>query len=353
MKRLFPHIIFLFTIISPAGFSQNPRWALYNTRNSGLPDNRVYSVFIDSNDVKWFCTADAVVRFDNKEWLSINRKSKKGAPLSIPRMCSTDGLGNLWIGTWGDGMSKAVLPSVVSKNSVKEIEWIQYDDNNSPLKSNILRALCSDRDKRVWLATDDGLLRIAYINWDDESKGFDGTGIRWSVFDTANSGLPDNRILSAAIDKRGVVWAGTFGGGLTKYDGMFWTVYNARNSLLPDNFILTITVDDNNNKWIGTYNGGLVCFDGKNWTLYNKHNSSLPDNHVTIIGVDKKGVVFAGTRDSGLSEFDGKKWNPCRLFDSDAPYSVTSIAVDKFNNKWIGTGGGVVVYNAEGINREQ
>ncbi len=59
-----------------------------------------------------------------------------------------------------------------------------------------------------------------------------------------------------------------------------WINYNTSNSSLPDNRVLTIKFDTFNNKWIGTQYGGLVLFDGFDWIVYNTSNSGLPDNLV-------------------------------------------------------------------------
>ncbi len=67
-------------------------------------------------------------------------------------------------------------------------------------------------------------------------------------------------------------------GGLAKFDGTNWTVYNTSNSGLPDNYVSSIAIDGSGNKWIGTWHGGLAKFDGTNWTVYNTSNSGLPDN---------------------------------------------------------------------------
>jgi len=39
----------------------------------------------------------------------------------------------------------------------------------------------------------------------------------WIVYDTANSGLPDDQIVALAIDEQGNEWIGTAGGGLAVY----------------------------------------------------------------------------------------------------------------------------------------
>jgi hypothetical protein len=85
-------------------------------------------------------------------------------------------------------------------------------------------------------------------------------GVNWTVYNTSNSGLPDNYVRAIAIDGQGNKWIGTDGGGLAKFDGVRWTVYNTSNSGLPDNWVNAIAIDGQGNKWIGTFGGGLAVY---------------------------------------------------------------------------------------------
>jgi hypothetical protein len=110
--------------------------------------------------------------------------------------------------------------------------------------------------------------------------------------------------MAIAIDEEGgSKWIGTYGGGLAKFDGVNWTVYNTSNSKLPDNRVYAIAIDGQGNKWIGTYGGGLAKFDGVNWTVYNTSNSKLPDNYVWIIVIDGVGNKWIGTWGGGLAVY--------------------------------------------------
>ena len=74
-------------------------------------------------------------------------------------------------------------------------------------------------------------------------------------------------------------------GGLAEFDGTNWTIYNTSNSGLPDDIINSFTIDSRGNIWIGT-GSGLAKFDGTDWTVFNTSNSSLPDNNVRSLAID-------------------------------------------------------------------
>jgi len=126
----------------------------------------------------------------------------------------------------------------------------------------------------------------------------------WTVYNTTNSGLPDNTVREIAIDASGNKWIGT-NDGLAEFDGTNWTVYDTTNSGLPDNYVEAIAIDASGNKWIGTYDGGLAEFDGTNWTVYDTTNSGLPDNYVRAIAIDDLGNKWIGIDYGGLAVYSG------------------------------------------------
>jgi len=71
-----------------------------------------------------------------------------------------------------------------------------------------------------------------------------------------------NYIISIAVDRQGVVWAGTWGGGLSRYDGRKWTSYTTKEGL-PGNHVSMLHVDPKGTLWIGTNNGLAQMKDGK------------------------------------------------------------------------------------------
>jgi sugar lactone lactonase YvrE len=157
--------------------------------------------------------------------------------------------------------------------------------------------------------------------------------------------------LAIAIDNVGSKWIGTSGGGLVKFDGVSWTVYNTLNSGLPDNDINALAIDNAGNKWIGTCSGGLAKFDGVNWTVYDTSNSGLPNDWVNAIAIDNSGNKWIGTYGGGLVKFDGENWTVYNTSNSGLPSNfVWAIVIDNAGNKWIGTyDGGLAVYSEGGV----
>jgi len=70
--RIFLSVI-SFTFVFPV-FSQNPEWTVYNTSNSGLPENRVTSITIDESRNKCIGTGNfwggsrGLAKFDDANW---------------------------------------------------------------------------------------------------------------------------------------------------------------------------------------------------------------------------------------------------------------------------------------------
>jgi len=93
-------------------------------------------------------------------------------------------------------------------------------------------------------------------------------------------------------------------GGLAQFDGENWTVYNTANSGLPNNrhHGERIPIDAQGNLWIET-EGGVAQFDGVNWTVYHTGNSALPDDWIWSLAIDAQGSIWIGTNRGGLAVY--------------------------------------------------
>jgi ligand-binding sensor domain-containing protein len=209
-----------------------------------------------------------------------------------------------------------------------QLTWTTYNTSNSGLPNNFVLSIAIDAQGNKWFATGSGLSR------------FDGSN--WTTYNTSNSGLANNDVWYVTIDALNTKWLGTYGGGVNSFDGTSWTTYNTSNSGLANNIVTAIAIDALGAKWFGT-DGGVSRFDGTNWTTYNTSNSGLADNSVTSIIIDAQGVKWFGTAAGGVSKFDGTTWTTYDPFNSGLQsFGIPFIVIDAQGDKWFGTAGGGV-----------
>ncbi|MHC4510131.1 MAG: two-component regulator propeller domain-containing protein [Planctomycetota bacterium] len=311
-------------------YSQTAEWTVYDTTNSGLPYNGVTGFSIDAQGTVWIGTGrwggyegGGLARFDGKTW-RVYSTANSPLPNNDHTGLAIDEQGNLWIGTEGGTLTKFDGES-----------WTLY---GRPTSAPQLASPSFDALGNLWIGS-----------WGGGLVKFDGVD-DWTVYNTGNSGLPNNRAWATVFDGQGNLWIGTYGSGVAKFDGADnWTVYNTANSGLPHNEAAigsgSLSVDGQGNVWIGTWGGGLAKFDAENWTVYNTSNSGLPDNSIYSLAIGARGNVWIGTWSGGLAKFDGENWTVYNTSNSGLPDNrIYSLAIDA-HGVWIGTeSGGLAVY---------
>jgi ligand-binding sensor domain-containing protein len=102
-----------------------------------------------------------------------------------------------------------------------------------------------------------------------------------------------NYVFSLIVAKDQTVWAGTWGGGVSHYDGNQWTNFTKKDGLAGD-IVYSVAQDGEGKLWFGT-SGGLSRYDGKNWRTFTKEDGLL-DNSVYAIAVTKTNDIWVGSR---------------------------------------------------------
>jgi hypothetical protein len=300
------------------------KWKTYNTANSGLPDDDVYSFGFESNNVTWVGTRDnGVGRFDGTNWILYNTGNSP-LPNDTIYAITVEGTGAKWFGTLG-GVAR-----------FDGTNWAVYNTSNSPLPSNEVTAIAVDSAGNKWFSTFGGVAKL--------------TGTNWTVYNTTNSGLPDNAVLATAVDSSGGVWFGTYYGGVARFDGTNWTVYNTSNSPLPSNAVDSIVIEPNGTMWFATLQG-LVRLDGASWTVFNSQNSPIRTNSSISVDIDGQGTVWVSLSDNlnQLARFDGNRWY---IYDSDnlgSLQGVTAVAIRDNGLIWLGSSGGGACVSSGGF----
>ncbi len=249
--------------------------------------------------------------------------------------------GIIWFGTFDKGLFRYDPET----NDLSKIHLV----NQEKVKTLWIRDIYEDEDGFLWIASTKGLYR--YNLRSKESIQY--------TYDPKNQlSIAENRIWSIFRDKYDMLWLGTQGGGLSKYNQE--KIPFQQYSILKetdggsgtlDALSLATPANKQNNIWIGT-NSGLVDYDrNKNkYILIDEIPSldiSLQDNPIDAMYLEDSGRLWMGVSENGLIMYDAKT-EKFRNFDPDRPginsaagNRIYHIEPDDYGKLWIGTRGGV------------
>lgn len=230
--------------------------------------------------------------------------------------------------------------SIAKLTLVDTTIWKDYTTRTSLIPSDNLTCLTVDQNNVMWIGTDgQGLIK------------FDGN--QWKLYNTLNSELKDLHINCISIDNNGVKWIGT-DGGLVQMIGEYMFVFNQRTSDLNDTHIEAITFDDIGNTWVGTKYSGLYKtyidrHDGvRYWVISDSASGDMPENWITTLVAQGGRVIWVGLKKSGIASNSGIGWSYYTRFKSGLPTdNIGASAVDDKGTVWFGHNSGNL--NAGGL----
>lgn len=246
-----------------------------------------------------------------------------------------DNEGNIWIGTFDEGLIK------INFNTDKAEQYSFNENNTSSLSNNRIKFIFQDSKKIIWVGTREGLNR-----YDPERNNF-----RRYFSDNGNQGKLN--ISCIAEDKNNKLWIGAFNNGLIKFDSesenySLITEEIKNPNALSSNSILSLYSDSSNVLWIGTFIDGINKIDCERKKFYNinnliKSDSEIPSLIVSCIHKDTEDKIFLGTYFGGLYSINLKS---CiienYLLKTDAvknsnDLTLTCIHKDSNNFLWLGS----------------
>ena len=251
---------------------------------------------------------------------------------------------NLWIGTH-DGLFKYELVT-------KKVEAYYEDPSNTnSLMGNLVTALAI-KDDILWIAASD--------------FGLDRFDIKTKVFtsfknDKSNPfSLNLNVLMSLYMDPNGILWVGTSGSGIDKYNPFLnnFILYTQRENGLSIKSIRSFYEDRKDNLWVGGYGGiNKINKQRNHYTYFTdspKSKFGLTNAAVYTIAEDKDNpekVLWVGTEGSGINMLDMETnlvyKNPLGDFwdKNEIGQGIYSILDDGEGNLWIGNNKGLDVIN--------
>ncbi len=154
-----------------------------------------------------------------------------------------------------------------------------------------------------------------------------------------DQGLPQSQVFALAQDHHGLLWLGTAGGGVGRFDGTAFTSLTIADGL-PSDMVMALLVDRRGVVWIGTYEGAVTAWDQGRLTTWGAADG-LPAGRVSGFAEDPAGNLWIATRKGGVVRFDGTSFTAFTVAEGLASDAATDVLVDRDGRVWVATGKGV------------
>jgi ligand-binding sensor domain-containing protein len=262
--------------------TQNDTFKLFDARN-GLLSNGVFFVGRIKGNIAVGTYGGGLTMLDEagKPLKSYNIPEGLGDAFVYDMVEAKNG--DIWIATWSG--ANRIRGGALDDRS----KWDLYTVENTKggLPNDWVYGLSEGRNGDIWLATEGGIARFASNKWENwnhaRGLGADYEKVKDAIAYTSDPGKASshhaqqkkemglqgvsvaynpNYVVSMEVDRQGQVWAGTWGGGLSRFDGTRWTVYTTAEGL-PGNHVFMLHLDDKGQLWAGTNNGLALWQNGK------------------------------------------------------------------------------------------
>jgi ligand-binding sensor domain-containing protein len=314
----------------------------------GTPGNSVKAIAADSQGILWFGTDQGVYSYNGTEWRSY-ATGDMGGFNSYNSCAAEDQSGNLWFGTWGNGLLR-----------YDGQHWQSFTTDDG-LSGNSIFCLLVDSQNYLYAGTRDGLSRYDGKKWHTFEDGLykpvhNGNmlavspgGEIWAAFGPTvyrcdgegwQPQYPLGKINTAeaiAFDPQGRLWVASISGAAC-YDGEDWQSYPL-DSLFPS--IISLTFDNSARPFIATV-WGIFTLDGNSWQRLKLSDGSL-EAHVARFYIDRQGNKWVAT-DKGITFYDGKAWQVFKANEGLAGSRVGFMFEDSRGNYWFGVEGSINRY---------
>lgn len=315
-------------------------YSLDSLQNTDVNAN-IFSIIENpvNKDLLIGCNRNGFWKLDENEKVLINNHIKPESDykknIGFIKTFFKDKQNSLWIAS-----SQGIIRINPSNNSYK---MYQVSPSDRYLLDNHMHCIIEGSDGLIYSGSGIGLAQLIQLN--------PVTGILSKYYPSVSV---ESSVISLAVDKSGILWTGTWLGGIYKWSTNkfrfeHFTITSLNSKGVNDQSLNTIFEDEYGITWIGTYSA-LISYDRKNNNYRYFHhqegntNSLSSDSIQYIIGdPSDKEILWIGTFGRGLDRFDTKngsfkhyKHNESDTTSLSDNY-VLVIEFDRSGNPWIGT----------------
>jgi hypothetical protein len=303
--------------------SAQENWQLFTTSNSGIGTNQVEDIIIDYRGAVWVAGFSRLSCYNGLFWTDYDIP---GAVRDLELRMN----GNILIGS-SDGLYEFNTENRTLSSHL-----------NAGMPSGSVSSVAENYKGQIWVGYSSGTQKIAFYD-----------GLNWSV-EMSNVSTIGSEVFS--IDCFGDdTWAG-FGSSLVHHNGDGWEIHNQYNSPLSGGLLLEVRCDKNGKVWIGSLNGiytqnlgRLITYDQTEWIVFDELDCDAISHGVSSIVPGDSSFWFTSYWNGFVNSNDGA----CTFFNetnSIIPnHYAISMATDNSNNVFMGTNGGLVIYNSDSI----
>ncbi len=228
--------------------------------------------------------------------------------------------GDVWIATWS-GANRIRGGELDNPDAW---ETFTVKNTNNGLANDWVYGLDEGDNGDIWIGTEGGLTLYRdgkWTSWNHESGlGAKYEEVKDDIAFTNDPGTASKHHARQKVEQ-----------GLEGVDIAF-----------NPNYIISMVYDGKGNVWCGTWGGGLSVFDGKNWKTFTQKDG-LPANHIFMLYKDKHGDIWAGTS-KGLAKYTGEGFKVMTTRDGLFSDNVFSMAEAANGSVWLGSFGGIAQF---------
>lgn len=354
------------------------------TVKDGLSQSSPYHMLKDSRGFLWLGTQDGVNRFDGHRFRVYKPDARNPHSLKGVNVAGIveDKKGNIWVGT-EEGLNcyhratdrfslvrtspgkRRTSPFHATENELwfsSEDEGIMVYNFNSRKLRQVGKYSFINRDfdfvdwttytpfGDIWLQTPKGIVRFEV---DKRTYHYYFSNSRQNEYGEIHN------IYSFVVDKNNIAWLGTES-GLIRFDHQRGTheLYSQTADGQGLGVVFSLAEDHNGQLWIGTQRNGLWVFDKKSHRLREvQYRINTPESFENYefyrVYVDNAGIIWANSDPDGLVKivpnasmfgYFGQP-DPTQPERNLSDLSIRSIGEDARGRIWLGTEGGLDIFN--------
>jgi diguanylate cyclase (GGDEF)-like protein len=318
-----------------------------------LTNHEVTALFLDNNETLWVGTKQGLFVFNTSLQKLILYKAKQEdlyfyANLEVSVIMQSDN-NDIWVGTKEQGLV------ILSNNTDKAIHLDADNDlnRNDILSDHWVSSILQTTSEYMWVAMFSGGIDVIDITTKKIVKR-----IKHDISVPASLNL--NSVSKLMLDNSGLLWVGTWGGGLNMHNthqSAFKILHYSPTNLAAlshPNIFSILELQDG--RWLaGTAENGIDILNasferigGIRHSTKKNNELSLPKGAISSLAQTEDGKVWIGTVNNGLYEYD-LLTNTLRNYAETNGLkkgNIYRIVADQ-NNLWLGTRFGPYYFDRE------